>query len=186
MGLTRSQQMARIRGDNTRPERHLRSMMWAKGLRYRLQVRELPGRPDLVFPSFKTVVFVDGCFWHGCPDHYVRPRSRTLFWANKLRENVTRDQLQCRRLRSMGWRVLRLWEHEVLASAARTVGMLENALRRGGRLRRSSWRVLAVEPLDAGGTWERRTLASLHSPTRTRVERHRRHTRKWRQASAVS
>jgi DNA mismatch endonuclease (patch repair protein) len=180
MGLTRSEQMARIRGRNTRPERQLRSLLWARGFRYRLHGRGLPGRPDLVFLALKTVVFVDGCFWHGCPDHYVRPRSRSDFWARKLRENVNRDREQCQQLESMGWRVVRLWEHDVLGSPEKALVEVEAVLMYGGRRRCLSWRVLAAEPLDATGTWERRTLASLYSPHRTRVERHRRHTRKWR------
>jgi DNA mismatch endonuclease (patch repair protein) len=179
MGLTRSEQMSRIRGRDTKPERRLRSALWARGLRYRLHVRGLPGRPDLVFPGRKTVVFVDGCFWHGCPEHYVRPRSRTAFWARKLRENVNRDRIQCQALDSMGWHVVRLWEHEVLASPEKALMQVEAALTHERRRRRPSWRVLIVEPLDVNGSWERRTLVSGRVPHRTRVQRHKRHTRKW-------
>lgn len=179
VGLTRSQQMARIRSQDTLPERRLRSLLWARGLRYRLHVRGLPGRPDLVFRAHRTVVFVDGCFWHGCPRHYVRPRSRTGFWARKLRENVTRDRLQCRALDSMGWRVVRLWEHDVLANPEKVLIQVEAVLGHQGRSRRPSWRVLIAEPLDTNGAWERRTLVSICAPYRTRVTRQRRHTRKW-------
>lgn len=176
--------MARIRGRDTKPERWLRSLLWARGFRYRLHAKKLPGRPDLVFHARKTVVFVDGCFWHGCPEHYVRPRSRALFWAEKLRENVNRDRMQCRELESMGWRVVRLWEHQVLASPERALSEVLNVLLRHGRRRRASWRVISVDPLDPSGTWERRTLATLFSPDRTRLERHRRHTSKWKQSTA--
>ena len=182
MGLTRSEQMARIRGRHTHPERQLRSLIWARGFRYRLHARDIPGRPDLVFRASRTVVFVDGCFWHGCPEHYVRPRSRVSFWRRKLRENVTRDVAQYRKLTSMGWRVLRLWEHDVLSDPATALARLENVLQ-GRHDRGRSWRVLSVVPLDRHGTWERRTLASLHSLESTRIERHQRHTRKWRQVS---
>jgi len=170
--------MGRIRGRDTRPERQLRSLLWANGFRYRLHCSGLPGRPDLIFPGLKIAVFVDGCFWHGCPEHYVRPRSRTRFWARKLRENVTRDRAQCQQLGSMAWRVVRLWEHEVLATPEKALVAVEATVMRGARRRRAPWRVLAAEPLDAAGVWERRILASLYSD-RTRIERHRRHTRKW-------
>jgi DNA mismatch endonuclease (patch repair protein) len=175
--------MARIRGRDTKPERHLRSLLWANGFRYRLHYLGLPGRPDLAFPTLKAAVFVDGCFWHGCPKHYVRPRSRHPFWARKLRENVTRDATQCQQLESMGWRVVRLWEHDVLATPDKALAAVEALLTARGGRRRAAWRVLAAEPLDPAGVWERRTLASLYSLDHTRLERHRRHTRKWRQAS---
>jgi DNA mismatch endonuclease (patch repair protein) len=179
VGLTRSEQMARIRGQDTQPERRLRSLLWARGLRYRLHGPGLPGRPDLVFRTLKTVVFVDGCFWHGCPDHYVRPRSRAMFWARKLRDNVCRDRAQCEQLESMGWQVVRLWEHDVFARPEKSAAAIERALLRRRPSRRLSWRVLVVTPLDFKGNWERRMLTSLYTPQRTRVERHRRHTRKW-------
>jgi DNA mismatch endonuclease, patch repair protein len=179
VSLTRSQQMARIRGRDTKPERRLRSLLWAKGLRYRLHFPGLPGRPDLVFPALKVTVFVDGCFWHGCPQHYVRPRSRETFWARKLRENVTRDCAQFQQLESLGWRVVRLWEHEVLATPETAIAAVESVLADRATRQAPSWRVLATAPLDASGFWERRILANLGSPDRTRVERHRRHTRKW-------
>jgi DNA mismatch endonuclease (patch repair protein) len=179
MSLTRSEQMSRIRGRNTGPERWLRSLLWARGFRYRLHGAGLPGRPDLVFIGRRTAVFVDGCFWHGCPDHYVRPRTRTVFWAAKLQENVKRDQTQCQQLASMGWRVVRLWEHEVFATPQKALADVLRALHGRRQWRRPSWRVAVVEPLDHDGRWERRTLVSLHAPNQLRKERHRRHTRKW-------
>lgn len=111
---TRSRNMARIRGRDTRPEIALRRALWRLGLRYRLNYRILGVRPDVVFVSAKIVVFVDGCFWHGCPIHYTRPRSTSAkFWEHKLQENVARDQLQTNILTTAGWTVLRLWEHAV-------------------------------------------------------------------------
>lgn len=179
VGLTRSEQMARIRGRDTQPERRLRSLLWARGFRYRLHARRLPGRPDLVFPARKTVVFVDGCFWHGCPEHYVRPRSRTAFWARKLRENVSRDRAHCLSLEAMGWKVLRVWEHDVMADPEDTFRGVEAILLRNRRRPGPFWRVILAVPLDPEGIWEQRTLVSLESPSRRRRERHRRHTRKW-------
>ncbi len=83
------------------------------GMRYRLGSR-LPGRPDFVFSRHRIAVFVDGCFWHGCPLHYQAPKSRAEFWRRKLVANRTRDQRIDAALSVMGWRVLRFWEHEVI------------------------------------------------------------------------
>src|SRR5215211_8176900 len=105
--------MARVKGKNTSPERILRSALWRNGLRYRLDYKVPAGRPDIVFPGPKVAVFVDGCFWHGCPAHYSRPRSQQEFWSEKLAANVERDRRQTLELESRGWRVVRVWEHEI-------------------------------------------------------------------------
>jgi len=105
--------MSRIKGSNTKPETLLRKALWSLGVRYRLGVRIGRMRPDLVFKKAKLAVFVDGCFWHGCPEHYTPPRSRAGFWAKKLKENVERDIRQTLELERAGWRVLRIWEHQV-------------------------------------------------------------------------
>lgn len=117
----RSANMSRIRGTNTTPELRLRKALWNKGIRYRLHVRVEGTRPDLVFASRRLVVFVDGCFWHGCPQHYVRPRSRSDFWADKLAVNTSRDRSQTTRLMEKGWSVLRFWEHEIDSDLERVV-----------------------------------------------------------------
>ena len=101
------------------------------GLRYRVCVR-LPGRPDIVFPRQKLVVFVDGCFWHGCPLHYVRPKSNTSYWSPKIEANAARDRRQEAVLEGEGWHVLRLWEHEIEADpegCARQVALTLKQLR---------------------------------------------------------
>lgn len=117
----RSANMARIRGNDTGPEVALRRALWQSGLRYRLGMRIEGARPDLTFPSARIAVFVDGCFWHGCPLHYVRPRSREDFWALKLAVNTDRDRRQTELLGSRGWRVIRIWEHELKQSLGRIV-----------------------------------------------------------------
>ncbi len=104
--------MARIRSKNTKPELLLRRALWAEGCRYRLH-HNLPGRPDLVFLRDRLAIFVDGCFWHGCPLHYSAPRTRENFWKDKLRKNVTRDLAADDALIEQGWRVLRFWEHDL-------------------------------------------------------------------------
>lgn len=123
----RSANMARIRGTNTRPEIQLRKALWRSGLRYRVALRVEGVRPDLVFIAQKIAVFVDGCFWHGCPDHYVRPRTGTDFWASKLATNVRRDRLQTGKLLEAGWSVLRFWEHEIKRDLAGVVGKVVEA-----------------------------------------------------------
>ncbi|MDM8524861.1 very short patch repair endonuclease [Desulfococcaceae bacterium HSG8] len=110
--LTRSENMARIRGRDTKPELLLRRALWAVGCRYRLHY-DLPGRPDLLFIRERLAIFVDGCFWHGCPIHYSAPRTREDFWKSKLRTNVLRDMRVDDALISDDWRVFRVWQHEL-------------------------------------------------------------------------
>jgi DNA mismatch endonuclease, patch repair protein len=113
--LTREQRslcMSRIRGKNTRPEMRLRLALWAVGLRYRIHAR-LPGRPDVVFPSARVAVFVDGCFWHGCPDHGVKPKTNAQFWEEKIASNAARDRRNNAALQEAGWSIVRIWEHEL-------------------------------------------------------------------------
>ncbi|AYF90134.1 very short patch repair endonuclease [Pseudomonas sp. DY-1] len=113
--------MARIRGVDTSPELRLRKALWHAGLRFRLNMRIEGVRPDLVFKGRRIAVFVDGCFWHGCPLHYVKPRTKTEFWAMKLAANTSRDRIQTRLLLEKGWIVLRYWEHELNDDLSRVV-----------------------------------------------------------------
>lgn len=108
----RSYCMSRIRGKNTKPEVLLRKALWETGLRYRLK-NKLPGRPDIVFPGRRLAIFVDGCFWHVCPEHCQMPATNRAFWEKKLSKNMARDKEVNRLLEQEDWRVLRFWEHEV-------------------------------------------------------------------------
>ncbi len=110
--------MSGIKGRDTVPELSLRREVWALGLRYRLQYQIGRTRPDMVFVGAKLVVFVDGCFWHGCPLHSTMPKNNREFWERKLRRNRERDTENTQQLEAEGWRVLRIWEHEIRASAA--------------------------------------------------------------------
>lgn len=103
--------MSRIRGKDTKPEMLIRRGLHARGLRYRLHDRSLPGRPDLVFPKYRTAVFIHGCFWHahGCALSKL-PATRQDFWQAKLGANAARDQKAVDALRTGGWRVLVIWE----------------------------------------------------------------------------
>lgn len=114
----RSERMSRIRGSDTRPEIALRKVLHGLGLRYRLHATDLPGRPDLVFPRFRTAVFVHGCFWHrhaGC-SIASSPKSNAEFWRLKFERNVARDQRVTEQLRKMGWHVVVAWECELNSS----------------------------------------------------------------------
>ena len=108
----RSYNMSRIRGKNTGPELLLRRYLWKSGFRYRLHYK-LPGRPDIVFVARKIAVFVDGCFWHGCPLHSVRPKTNSTFWNTKIQGNIDRDGKNQQLLEQEGWTVLRFWEHDI-------------------------------------------------------------------------
>ncbi|MCS4231122.1 T/G mismatch-specific endonuclease [Stenotrophomonas maltophilia] len=107
----RSAQMSRIRGSNTKLEVLVRKGLHARRLRYRLGGAKLPGRPDIVLPKYRTVVFVHGCFWHGhdCP-LYRLPKTRPEFWADKIGKNGARDLRVTAELEALGWRVLTVWE----------------------------------------------------------------------------
>lgn len=115
--------MSRIRGADTAPEVRLRKSLWALGLKYRLRSR-LPGRPDMVLARWRVVVFVDGCFWHQCPRHSVRPKSNAQFWRSKLEGNVARDRRVTAELKKLGWRVIRIWEHDVEKDVVRAARRL--------------------------------------------------------------
>lgn len=103
--------MSRIKGRDTRPELVLRRVLHADGLRYRLHVKSLPGRPDLVFPKHKVATFVHGCFWHGHDCRLFKlPMTNRRFWKKKIGGNRKRDEKQVAHLKSDGWRILTIWE----------------------------------------------------------------------------
>jgi DNA mismatch endonuclease, patch repair protein len=116
--------MSALKTSGTRPELALRRELHARGLRYRVNVADLPGRPDLVLSRARIVVFVDGCFWHGCPQHAVPPKANANWWRDKLAGNVARDQRNSATLTHDGWLVVRIWEHEDLPSAAARIESL--------------------------------------------------------------
>ncbi|MFC0533077.1 very short patch repair endonuclease [Phytohabitans kaempferiae] len=109
---------------DTGPERRLRSMLHRAGLRYRVNTRPLPGvrrTADVVFPARRVAVFVDGCYWHGCVDHYRPARINDAFWREKIAENRARDRETNQLLADAGWTVVRIWEHEDLEKATHRV-----------------------------------------------------------------
>lgn len=112
---TRSYNMSQIKGKNTKPEIIVRKYLFAKGFRFRIHCKELPGKPDIVLPKYKTAIFVDGCFWHfhkECKSFKI-PKTNTKWWLEKLEINVKRDEENYVRLKEKGWKVVRLWECEL-------------------------------------------------------------------------
>ncbi|WP_035724013.1 very short patch repair endonuclease [Fodinicurvata fenggangensis] len=118
----RSERMRRVRGRDTNPEWAVRRPTHSMGYRYRLHDKNLPGKPDLVFPSRRKVIFVHGCFWHRHPDPECKlarlPKSRQEFWETKLKGNLERDEANIAKLEATGWRVLVIWECQTRDTAA--------------------------------------------------------------------
>src|SRR5687767_4640081 len=108
----RSYNMSRISSTNTKPEILVRRFLHANGFRYKLHDKSLPGKPDIVLPKYKTVIFVHGCFWHGhghCR-YYVIPKTKTEWWVNKINGNIAHDKKATLALRELGWSVIDIWE----------------------------------------------------------------------------
>ncbi|MEU2855110.1 very short patch repair endonuclease [Streptomyces syringium] len=116
--------MTANKGKDTKPELTLRTALHRRGLRYRVGIRPLPElrrTADIVFPKAKVAVFVDGCFWHGCPDHYRPAKNSGEMWNQKIKDNRDRDTSTTLALKDQGWAVLRFWEHDDLELAAEKV-----------------------------------------------------------------
>ena len=111
----RSYNMSRIRNKDTKPEELVRKYLFSQGFRYRKNDARLPGKPDIVLPKYKTVIFVNGCFWHaheGCK-YFVWPKNNADFWKKKIESNVARDAKNYQQLENLGWKVLTIWECEL-------------------------------------------------------------------------
>ncbi len=107
--------MSRIKGKETKPEVVVRKYLFSEGFRYRKNVKDLPGTPDIVLPRYKTVIFVNGCFWHGHKGcrHFVVPDTNREFWIGKIEANIQRDARKSAELEKLGWRVIVIWECEL-------------------------------------------------------------------------
>lgn len=126
---TRSYNMSRIRSKDTKPELLVRKFLHAHGFRYRLHVKDLPGKPDIVLPKYKTVIFVHGCFWHGHDEckYYVPPKTRRDWWLNKINGNKVKDEIAKQYLLKKGWNVIYIWECELKkATIEQTLNSLIN------------------------------------------------------------
>lgn len=117
--IKRSDIMAKIKGENTKPEIVIRKLLFSMGYRYRLYRKDLPGKPDIVLPKYKYVIFVHGCFWHGCPSckhAQIRPINNSEYWNKKLDRNIERDKNNKKELIKLGWKVFVIWECEIKKS----------------------------------------------------------------------
>lgn len=132
MPLTRSEIMKRVRNKDSGAELALRSALHAEGLRFRLHRRVEGVTVDIIFPGQKVAVFVDGCFWHGCPEHATFPKSNQDYWLPKLSENKERDERQSNRLRESGWDVIRVWAHEDSKLVAKKIARIVRNREHGG------------------------------------------------------
>jgi DNA mismatch endonuclease (patch repair protein) len=123
----RSKNMAAIKGKNTKPELLVRKFLHANGYRYKLHDKSLLGKPDIVLPKYKTVIFVHGCFWHGhkgCK-YFVVPKTRTDWWLNKIQGNIANDNKASRALKKEGWKIMTIWECSLKpANVERTLNTL--------------------------------------------------------------
>ena len=154
--------MSRVCSKNTTPERIIRSELWRRGFRYRLNEKSLPGRPDLVFPKYRTVLFVHGCFWHGHKDckYYMVPKTNTEFWVAKVARNQERDQEVWRKLEAKGWSVIIVWECQLKkASLDETIELVAAEIVRNGK----TYRAIQEE--------RRKALEAYRQERRARKER---------------
>jgi DNA mismatch endonuclease (patch repair protein) len=125
---TRSFNMSMIKGKNTKPEIMVRQFLFHNGFRYRVNYSKLPGKPDIVLPKYKTVVFINGCFWHGhegCK-YFVIPKTRTNWWLEKINGTIERDKMNMSELEVLGWTVITIWECEL--KPGKRARVLENLL----------------------------------------------------------
>ncbi len=123
--------MSAIKSKNTKPEMLVRKFLFSRGFRYRLNHPRLPGHPDIVLRKYRTVIFVNGCFWHGHENckSYVLPKSNTGFWKNKIERNRNRDMEECQKLSSMGWHSITVWECQLKPKVRQhTLEALEHTL----------------------------------------------------------
>jgi len=136
----RSWNMSRIRGANTKPELAVRSMLHRMGYRFRISDKTLPGKPDIVLPKYRSVIFVHGCFWHrhpGCKYTYT-PKSRLDFWSRKFEENVMRDKNNLSLLKKAGWLPIVIWECEIKHNADAVLGRVSGILQRRLKKRKAA------------------------------------------------
>lgn len=109
----RSEIMSLVKNKDSKIEISLRKELWKRGFRYRKNSPKYYGKPDIVLPKHKTAIFVDSCFWHGCKKHCKLPTTREKFWSNKINGNIQRDKKVRQHYRKTGWKILRIWEHEL-------------------------------------------------------------------------
>ena len=129
LNTTVSAQMQRMPRSSSGPEMLIRRELHSRGLRFRVNHPRLPGRPDIAFTAARIAVFIDGCFWHSCPDHSVLPKNNRDWWRSKLERNVERDREKDAQLEKLGWTVVHVWEHEEPLEAADAIEQIWRSIR---------------------------------------------------------
>ena len=160
---TRSRMMSSVRAKNTKSELEIRRRLFRMGFRYRLHRKDLPGTPDMVFPGYRSVMFVHGCFWHhhGCHLSSI-PETRRLWWRTKLEENARRDSTAVSELRKLGWRVLIIWECGFRRPKTNRVEALDIISGRAADFLKSKRKLLEIPPLYNGRKIPKMEKGRLH------------------------
>lgn len=127
--LKRSETMRAVKSRDSKIEHDFRRELWRRGFRYRKNAAKYYGKPDIVLKKYKTVIFIDSCFWHGCPEHLRMPSSRQEYWNNKIGKNRKRDLAVNEYYKNMGWAVIRIWEHDLKKNADEAVDKTVISLR---------------------------------------------------------
>jgi DNA mismatch endonuclease (patch repair protein) len=121
----RSETMSRIKSKDSKIETLFRKELWKNGFRYSANSNKYFGKPDILLKKYKTVVFIDSCFWHGCKKHCRIPASRKSFWLKKIKRNITRDKVVSRYYKKNDWRIFRVWEHELIGKRSEIIKILK-------------------------------------------------------------
>lgn len=125
----RSQIMRAVKSKGTKLEQKVFKALRKRGLKFRTNVANLPGKPDIAIKKYKIVIFLDSCFWHGCPLHCRMPKSNIEYWQKKIEQNKIRDALITENYKKMGWNVLRIWEHELKENFEKTIDKIERFIK---------------------------------------------------------
>ena len=126
--IKRREIMQSVRSKDSKIEIAFRKVLWQAGYRYRKNVNDYFGKPDIVLKKYRTVIFIDSCFWHGCPKHLRVPKSNVDYWSNKIKKNKQRDEAINREYKNSGWQVVRIWEHDIKTSLEETMRKLAQIL----------------------------------------------------------
>lgn len=125
----RSEIMKAVRSSDTKLEKRLAQELWRNGIRYRKNVKDLMGKPDFAMKKYKVVIFVDSCFWHGCPEHCRIPQSNTEYWVSKINRNMERDKQTTQHYLDNNWTVIRIWEHQMKTNFKETLDQVLPAIK---------------------------------------------------------
>ena len=126
---TRSEIMSRVRSKDSKIEINFRKNLWSAGFRYRKNSTKYFGKPDIVLKKYKTVIFIDSCFWHGCKKHCRVPSAHKIYWMKKITRNIARDKEVSKYYKKQGWKIIRVWEHKIKKNAAKSISRIEKALK---------------------------------------------------------